>query len=92
MPRGTGAVKPQQACESPLACPQRSRWSRNELRARLRSKKRARIPSGVEQLRLNVEAARAGRWRAAAEAESLDLTEWLVAAADDAAQRLVLCS
>jgi len=68
---------------------ERSGWSRNELRARLRNEKRAQIPSGVEQLRLNVEAARVERWRAAAEAESLDLTEWLVAAADDAAQRLV---
>ena len=74
---------------------ERNRWSRNELRARLRNEKRALIPTHVdqtrvEQLRLNVEAGRVERWRAAAEAQSLDLTGWLVAAADDAAQRLVV--
>jgi Thioredoxin len=67
---------------------ERSRWSRNELRARLRKEKPARIPSEVELVRLNVDAARVQRWKAAADAASLDLTEWLVAAADDAACRV----
>ena len=83
------AALPEEEQDEWLDLAERSRWSRNELRARLRNEKRAQIPSGVEQLRLNVEAARVERWRAAAEAQSLDLTEWLVAAADDAAQRLV---
>jgi Thioredoxin len=83
------AALPEEEQDEWLDLAERSRWSRNELRARLRNEKRARIPSGVEQLRMNVEAARVERWRVAAEAQGLDLTEWLVAAADDAAQRLV---
>jgi len=83
------AALPEEEQDEWLDLAERSRWSRNELRARLRNERRARIPSGVEQLRLSVEAARVEQWRAAAKAESLDLTEWLVAAADDAAQRLV---
>ena len=89
------AALPEQAQDEWLDLAERSRWSRNELRVRMRSEKRVRIPTHVdqirvEQLRLNVEAGRVERWRAAAEAQSLDLTEWLVAAADDAAQRLVV--
>ncbi len=90
------AALPEQVQDEWLELAERSRWSRNELRAHLRSEKvkLARIPTHVdqtrvEQLRLNVEAGRVERWRAAAQAQSVDLTEWLVTAADAAAQRLV---
>jgi hypothetical protein len=69
---------------------ERGRWSRNELRTHLRNEKRTRIPGGVERVRLNVDSARVQRWKAAAEAERLDLTDWLVAAADDAARHVVV--
>ena len=64
---------------------ERGRWSRNELRSQLKTKQ-ARIPHRVEQVRLNVDTERVERWKAAAEAERLDLTAWLVAAADNAAR------
>jgi len=67
---------------------ERSRWSRSELRSRLRSEKQARIPGGVEHVRLKVDTARVERWKAAAEAERLDLTDWLGAAADNAARHV----
>ncbi len=69
---------------------ERGRWSRNELRTHLRNEKRARIPGGVEHVRLNVDTARVQRWKAAAEAERLDLTDWLVAAADNAARHVIV--
>jgi len=69
-----------------------SRWSRNELRAHLRNEKHARIPRGVEHVRLNVDTTRVERWKAAAEAERLALTDWLVAAADNAARNVVAAS
>ena len=50
-------------------------------------RKQARIPHRVEQVRLNVDTERVQRWKAAADAERLDLTAWLVAAADNAARR-----
>jgi hypothetical protein len=83
------AALPEQAQDEWLDLAERSSWSRNELRARLKNEKHARIPThveqtSVEQLRLSVEAGRIERWRAAAEAQSLDLTDWLVAAADAA--------
>jgi hypothetical protein len=68
---------------------ERSRWSRSELRTHLRSEKRARIPGGVEHVRLKVDTARVERWKAAAEAERLDLTDWLGVAADNAARHVV---
>jgi hypothetical protein len=67
---------------------ERNRWSRNELRAHLRNEKQAR-PGNVEHLRLNVDTARVDRWKAAAEADRLALTAWLVAAADNAARHVV---
>ena len=82
------AALPDEEQDEWLGLAERSRWSRNELRARLRKERRARIPSGVELVRLNVDAARIQRWNAAADAASLELTEWLVAAADDAARRV----
>ena len=69
---------------------ERGRWSRNELRAQLRKETRARIPVSVEQVRLKVDIARVERWKAAAEAERLAFTDWLVAAADDAARHVVV--
>jgi hypothetical protein len=71
---------------------ERNRWSRNELRTQLRSEKRVGVTSGAELVRLNVDTERVERWRAAADAESLALTDWLVAAADDAAHRVVVAS
>jgi hypothetical protein len=67
-----------------------NRWSRNELRAHLRDEKRHRIPAGVARMRLNVDAARVERWKTAADAERLTLTDWLVAAADNAADHVVV--
>ena len=67
-----------------------NRWSRNELRTHLRQKKQPRIPGNVEHLRLNVDTTRAERWKAAAEAEQLALTDWLVATADNAARHAVV--
>ena len=67
-----------------------SRWSRNELRTQLRNEKRALTPGGVKHVRLNVDTARVERWKAAAEAERLDLTDWIVAAADNAARDVVV--
>ena len=67
-----------------------ARWSRSQLRAQLRSEKRALIPGSVKHLRLEVEARRVERWEAAAEAESLALPDWLGAAADEAARRVVV--
>ena len=67
-----------------------NRWSRNELRTHLRQKEQPRIPGNVEHLRLNVDTTRAERWKAAAEAEQLALTDWLVATADNAARHAVV--
>jgi hypothetical protein len=83
------AALPEQAQEEWLELAERSSWSRNELRARLKDEQDARIATHVEQtrveqLRLNVEAGRVERWRAAAESQNLDLTDWLAAAADAA--------
>ena len=72
-----------------LTRPKGSRWSRNELRIQLRNEKRGRAPGGVKHVRLNVDTARVERWKAAAEAERLDLTDWIVAAADNAARDVV---
>jgi Thioredoxin len=60
-------------------------WSRNELRTRLRDEKRRRKAPRVEFLRFGVDRRRAERWRKAAEASGLELTDWLVAVADEAA-------
>jgi hypothetical protein len=68
---------------------ERRGWSRNELRTHLRNEKQARIPSSVEHVRLNVDTARVERWKAAAETERLALTDWLVAAADNAARHVI---
>ncbi len=82
------AALPQHQQDKWLDQAERNRWSRNELRAQLREEKRARIPRGVEHLRLNVDTKRVERWKAAAEAERLALTDWLAAAADDAARHV----
>jgi hypothetical protein len=83
------AALPEQAQDEWLDLAARNRWTRNELRAHLKDAKRARTQTlvqqtRVKQLRLNVEAGRVERWKVAAEAQSLDLTDWLVAAADAA--------
>jgi hypothetical protein len=44
----------------------------------------------VEHVRLTVDTARVERWKAAAEAEKLDLTDRIVAAADNAARHVVV--
>jgi hypothetical protein len=62
-----------------------SGWSRNELRARLRAESPDRKPTRVEHVRLSVDSRRAERWRKAAGASGLELSDWLVTVADDAA-------
>jgi hypothetical protein len=67
---------------------ERRGWSRTELRAELRRELRAREVDAdpAEVLQLNVGASQLAHWRAAAEAESLDLAEWLSSVADEAAR------
>ena len=61
-------------------------WSRNELRAELRRHSRAREPAVEEQLQLTVASDQLARWRTTAEAEGLDLTDWIHSVADEAAR------
>jgi hypothetical protein len=70
-----------------LACAHR--WSRNELRRRLRPARA--IASGLLAgvLRLEVAAERERRWRAAAERDSCALEEWVTRVLDDAARLTV---
>jgi hypothetical protein len=83
------AALPEREQEDWLDQAEKGRWSRSVLRAHLRNEKRARLPGNVEHLRLDVETARVERWKAAADAESLALTDWLAAAADNAAHDVV---
>jgi hypothetical protein len=62
-------------------------WSRNELRAELRAARASDGGGTVERLRLDVAPDRADRWRLAAEAGGLELADWLVDVADEAARR-----
>jgi hypothetical protein len=63
----------------------RGNWSRNELREQLKRALDARSGSGVEHLRIAVDAERVERWRAAAAADGLELHDWLATLADQAA-------
>jgi len=71
---------------------ERARWSRNELRRRLRDERRDRLASGAEavvMLRVEVSKTRERRWRAAAQAAGQSLGEWLAATGDAAADAVV---
>lgn len=65
------------------------RWSRNELRRRLRQSRQAAPSTGpaVALPRLSVSAAQLDRWRAAAQVASSGFDQWVVAALDAAATR-----
>lgn len=66
---------------------ERHGWSRNELRAELRSDRAASGEFATEHLRLELAPDRAERWRHAAEAGGLELGDWLIDVADQAAGR-----
>jgi hypothetical protein len=71
-----------------LARADRQHWSRNELRRRLaadRARRGERSLSHPLVLRMEIAAVREQRWRAAATCAEQDLSDWIAAAADDAA-------
>jgi hypothetical protein len=74
---------------------ERSRWSRNELRRRLRAEQPGRIPpaaaarDSVVMLRVEVSRSREHRWRQAAQAADQPLGEWLAATGDAAAEAIL---
>lgn len=61
------------------------RWSRNELRRRVRAAAAAGLTPASEDLRLSLERERVARWRAAADRSSVDLQAWVVRTLDAAA-------
>ena len=63
------------------------RWSRNELRTALRGLRSVAGEKQVEHLRIDVAAARVERWRTAANADGLDLPDWIISVADRASGR-----
>jgi hypothetical protein len=66
------------------------KWSRNELRRRLRAAVAAGDLAEVHVLRLAVDAEREGRWRAAAELHSSELSAWIVGTLDAAARHVLV--
>lgn len=73
---------------------ERSRWSRNELRRRLRAEQHGRIApaaahDSVVMLRVEVSKSREHRWRQAAQAAHQPLAEWLAATGDAAAEAVL---
>lgn len=68
---------------------ERARWSRNELRRRLRAERNGRLAApddGLVMLRVEVSRTREQRWRAAAQAAEQSVGEWLAAIGDAAAE------
>jgi thiol-disulfide isomerase/thioredoxin len=65
---------------------EQNRWSLNELRSELRRARRTNEAAPTEQLQVSAEVSQMDLWRAAAEAEGLDLTGWLSSVADEAAR------
>jgi hypothetical protein len=63
-----------------------ARWSRNELRKRLRAELTDSATGPADVLRLEVERERTERWREASAASGATLAAWMVAALDDAAR------
>jgi len=66
----------------------RLRWSRNELRRRLRAEMPRLREAGAEHattLRVRVTSDREQKWRQAAEVSDQELSDWIAAAADNAA-------
>jgi hypothetical protein len=71
---------------------ERLRWSRNELRRRLRAAEAPAIETGDEHattLHVRVTSDREQTWRQAAEVVDQELSDWIAAAADDAAQAVL---
>jgi hypothetical protein len=69
------------------------RWSRNELRRQLavmRRRDRGLAPRDAILLRIRVDADRERQWREAADATRQPLADWIAAAADEAAQALLV--
>jgi hypothetical protein len=70
----------------------RLRWSRNELRRRLRAEMPRLREAGAEHattLRVRVTSDREQKWRQAAEVSDQELSDWIAAAADNAAQAVL---
>jgi hypothetical protein len=70
----------------------RLRWSRNELRRRLRAEMPRLREAGAEHattLRVRVTSDREQKWRQAAEVSDQELSDWIATAADDAAQAVL---
>jgi hypothetical protein len=65
------------------------RWSRNELRRRLRSSSDCGTAMAQALLRLKVETDRHDRWCAAASRTACELQEWMVRTLDEAAEQLL---
>lgn len=74
-----------------LAEAEEGRWSRNELRRRLRVHRRGAVASdgGPVVLRISVDAERERRWKAAAELDDHALDDWLAGVADQAAEHVL---
>jgi hypothetical protein len=68
---------------------ERGRWTRNELRRRLRAERRQDMSATALAVRLNVEPDCRGRWLAAAAASGLPLDAWIVYTLEAAALQLL---
>lgn len=65
------------------------RWSRNELRRRLRAERQPETTSTSPRLDVKVDLERQARWREAATRSGRDLTSWIVETLDEAASTVL---
>lgn len=73
-----------------LELAKRHRWSRNELRRRVRAAAAVALPAAdgrIERVAVVVSSDRARRWQEAAESEGCQIGEWVIRSLDDAAGR-----